>query len=193
MSAEEVQDLEKMYNPSSEIIQPLFREGDQNWFMFAYYIFNNIGIAFETFASGIIFCLGTLFYLIINGVIIGIIATHLSINGYGQTFWPFVIGHGSFELTAIVISAAAGLKIGLAVLIPKRKTRIESLYYASKSAIRLVIGAFIMLIIAAIIEAYWSSMNSASDLRYAVGILLWIAVISYFLFMGKTREINETN
>lgn len=193
MSTSDIYDLESMYDPASHVIRPLVREGDQNWFMFAYYINNNISIAFVTFAGGIVFCLGTLYYLLINGIIIGIVATHLSVNGYGETFWPFVIGHGSFELTAIVIAAAAGLKLGLAILAPQRKTRLEALRFAAKTAINLVIGAFIMLIIAAFIEAYWSSMNSASNLRFAVGILLWIAVISYFLFTGKTRQSNETN
>ncbi|MFD1260583.1 stage II sporulation protein M [Entomomonas asaccharolytica] len=193
MSTNDIYDLESMYDPSSQVIRPLVREGDENWFMFAYYINNNISIAFVTFAGGIIFCLGTLYYLLINGIIIGIVATHLSVNGYADTFWPFVIGHGSFELTAIVIAAAAGLKLGLAILIPQRKTRLEALRYTAKTAINLVIGAFIMLLIAAFIEAYWSSMNSASHLRFAVGILLWIAVISYFLFTGKTRQSHETN
>lgn len=193
MSNSDVYDLEGMYDPASHVIRPLVRAGDENWYMFAHYINNNISIAFITFAGGIIFCLGTLYYLLFNGIVIGVVATHLSVNGYGETFWPFVIGHGSFELTAIIIAAAAGLKLGLAVLIPQRKTRVEALRYAAKAAINLVLGAFFMLIVAAFIEAYWSSMNSASTLRFAVGTLLWIAVISYFLFAGKTRRIHETN
>ena len=30
--------------------------------MFGYYVMNNIGIAFQTFASGLLFGLGTLFF-----------------------------------------------------------------------------------------------------------------------------------
>lgn len=193
MSTTDIYNLESMYDPASHVIRPLVRGGDENWYMFAHYINNNISIAFITFAGGIIFCLGTLYYLVFNGIVIGIVATHLSMNGYGETFWPFVIGHGSFELTAIIIAAAAGLKLGLAVLLPQRKTRAEALRHAAKAAINLVLGAFFMLIIAAFIEAYWSSMNSASTLRYAVGTLLWVAVISYLLFAGKTRRSYATN
>lgn len=48
----------------------------------------------------------------------GAIAGHLTDIGYGQTFWPFVIGHGAFELTAIALAGAAGLKLGWALLAP---------------------------------------------------------------------------
>jgi uncharacterized membrane protein SpoIIM required for sporulation len=45
--------------------------------------------------------LGSAFFLIFNGLMIGAVAGHLTRIGFGQTFWSFVIGHGAFELTAI--------------------------------------------------------------------------------------------
>lgn len=182
MSPDELEQFEHMYDPAAESVG---RSADIDWFMFAYYIKNNIGIAFQMFAGGIIFGLGTLIYLIYNAFYMGAIAAHISSYGYGQTFWTFVIGHSAFELTAIIIAAAAGLKIGLALLMPKRKTRLEALRSAAKSSIQLVLGAFLMLIIAAFIESYWSSMNNANNLKVIVGALLWLAVLSYFMFAGR--------
>jgi len=175
MSPYEVSGLESMYDPNASWVGPLSQRG--------------ISIAFITFASGLIVCLGTLFYLLYNGLFFGVVASHLTLNGYGETFWPFVIGHGAFELTAITLAAAAGLKLGLAVLIPQRKTLLESIRYASKQAINLILGAFIMLLIAAFIEAYWSSMNTAPYIRYGVGSLLWLFVFSYFFLAGRTRKL----
>lgn len=193
MSPYDVQALERMYDPALEWVGPLSRRGsDQDWAMFGYYIFNNIGIAFTTFASGLLVCLGTLFYLVYNALIMGLVACHLSLNGYGQTFWPFVITHGAFELTAITLAASAGLKLGLAVLVPKRKTRLDSVRYAASQAINLVLGAFIMLLIAAFIEAYWSSMNTSPTIRYLVGTICWILVYSYFLFAGRRASSYES-
>lgn len=194
MSPFEVSNMESMYDPHSQWVGPLTRRGsDQDWGMFGYYIFNNISIAFITFASGLLCCLGTLFYLLYNAIILGAVTSHLTVNGYAHTFWPFVIGHGAFELTAITLAAAAGLKLGIAVLIPQRKTRLDAIRAAAKQAINLVLGAFIMLIIAAFIEAYWSSMNSAPAIRYSVGGLLWLAVFSYFLLAGRTRGNHEAH
>ena len=42
--------------------------------MFGFYIRNNIGIAFRTFASGIFAGLGSVFFLALNGVFIGVAA-----------------------------------------------------------------------------------------------------------------------
>ena len=68
--------------------------------MFGYYIKNNIGISFRTFAGGMLFGLGSVFFLVYNGLAIGATAGHLTQAGFASTFYPFVAGHGSFELTA---------------------------------------------------------------------------------------------
>ena len=66
-------------------------------------------IAVSSNAAGLLFGLGSVLFLIFNGLIIGAICGHLTEIGYGQTFWSFVIGHGAFELTAIALAGAAGL------------------------------------------------------------------------------------
>lgn len=190
MSPSEVFKLELMYEPITQSVDPLsIRENSHNWFMFGVYILNNISIAFTTFATGLLLCLGTLFYLAYNAIVIGLVASHLTSNGYGQTFWPFVIGHGAFELTAITLAAAAGLRLGLGVLLPKRKTRLESIRYAANQSINLVLGSFILLLIAALIEAYWSSINTAPTTRYIIGFIFWMMVFSYFIFGGRKRQL----
>ncbi|MEO4017989.1 stage II sporulation protein M, partial [Pseudomonas rossensis] len=70
------------------------RAASEDWVMFGYYIMHNIGIAFQTFASGLLFGLGSAFFLFFNGLMIGAVAGHLTHIGYGQTFWSFVVGHG---------------------------------------------------------------------------------------------------
>ena len=62
--------------------------------------------------------IGTLLVLFFNGMFMGSIAGHLTRLDYVDTFYPFVVGHGSFELTAIVFSGAAGLRLGYAILHP---------------------------------------------------------------------------
>ena len=154
--------------------------------MFGFYIKNNIGIGFQTFASGIAFGVGTLFFLIYNGASIGTVAGYLGQFGYGETFFSFVIGHGAFELTAIVIAGAAGLKLGIALLAPGRKHRLRSLADAARVSVRLTYGAALMLLTAAFIEAYWSSSAAISaPVKFAVGAVLWSAVIVYFIAGGR--------
>ncbi|MGC3468390.1 stage II sporulation protein M, partial [Pseudomonas aeruginosa] len=77
--------------------------------------------------------------------------------GYVQTFWPFVIGHGAFQLTAITFAGAAGLKLGWALLAPRRLTRGEALRLAARRSVQLIAGVNVLLLLAAFTEAYWSS------------------------------------
>jgi len=158
--------------------------------MFGFYISNNISVSFRTFASGILFGVGSIFFLVFNGLLMGAVAGHLTNAEFTQTFFSFVVGHGSFELTAIAISGAAGLKLGYSLLAPGNLMRKESLMRASKVAIQLVYGVIIMLVIAAFIEAFWSSNNVLMPWqKYLVGGFLWALVIGYFVFSG--RSVNS--
>lgn len=187
MGASEVRSFESMYDPA---LRKLGRErqSDSDWLMFGHYIYNNIGISFRCFATGIFAGVGSLFVLGFNGLILGGVAGHISSLGYDETFYPFVIGHGSFELTAIVFSGAAGLKIGFALLSPGANTRVRALQLAASDAIKIIYGSTIMLLIAAFIEAFWSSSsNLPIAIKLAVGTLLWIFVMYYCFFFGRKR------
>lgn len=184
-------EMESMYNPANRVLGAA-RDSNTNWGMFGFYIYNNISVAFRTFASGLLFGVGTGFFLTYNGALIGAVAGHLTNVGYTTTFYTFVIGHGSFELTAIVLAGAAGLKLGYSLLVPGQLTRLESLKQASHVAIRLVYGVILMLLIAAFIEAFWSSNNLfAPWQKYLVGGILWLVVLGYFIFSGRNRRVYE--
>ena len=193
MDPEQVRQMEEMYDPAARRLGHFAeRDSGDDWMMFGYYIMNTIGIAFQTFASGLIFGLGSLFFLLYNGLVIGAVAGHLTRIGYSETFWSFVIGHGAFELTAIAFAGAAGLKLGWALLSPGRLGRGEALRQAAGKAIQLVAGVILFLLIAAFIEAYWSSMTyTTPTVKYWVGAVLWLLVITYFVFAGRKRHAPD--
>jgi len=191
MSPMQIADFETMYNPSLDKIGRE-RQSDTDLAMFGYYIYNNIGIAFQTFASGLLLAVGSLFYLVYNGVLIGSLSAHIVAINYEVTFFPFIVGHGSFELTAITIAGAAGIKLGVAVLYPQNLSRIASLQQASEESIKLIIGAAIMLLFAAFIEAYWSSITTIAPIvKYSVGAALWVLVFVYLSFSGRGSRFES--
>ena len=148
-----------------------------------------VGIAFQTFAAGLLFGLGSVFFLIFNGLVIGAVSGHLTEIGYGQTFWSFVIGHGAFELTAIALAGAAGLQLGWALIAPGQLTRGESLRLAARKSVQMLCGVMIFLLIAAFIEAYWSSTTLIAPwVKYLVGAALWMLVTAYLGLAGRTRH-----
>ena len=178
--------FESMYDPEAEHVG-LPRGYDDDVLAFGYYILNNIGIAFRTFASGLVFGIGSLFIVTFNGVVIGAIAGHLTNQGFGVTFWPFVVGHGSFELTAIVLSGVAGMRLGLSLVAPGPYTRGQALRNAARGSLVLVYGAAGMLLVAAVIEAFWSANAVFPALvKYGVGAALWGLVALYLLGAGRS-------
>ncbi len=185
-SPSEVASYEKMYDPKARKIGRE-RGSDTDVYMFGFYIRNNTGIGLQTFAGGIFFGLGAIVALVFNGLGIGATAGYLSHLGYFDTFYPFVVGHGSFELTAIVLAGCTGLKLGVSTLIPGNKTRLLSLKDTALEVIPIVYGMAAMFIIAAFIEAFWSSSASLPiPIKYVVGGFLWFVVIMYFSFCGRS-------
>lgn len=184
----QVSDMERMYDPSRNV---LGRERDTqtDLAMFGFYIYNNIGIGFRTFAAGLLFGVGTIFFLSFNGVIIGAVAGHLTDVGYGETFWQFVSGHSALELTAIAIFGAAGLMIGMGALAPGPRTRWQAIQRQAREALPLVYGGTAFLVGAAFIEAFWSSTTWPPALsKYIVGGSLWLLVAIYLLGFGRNNE-----
>ena len=182
-----VRQVEQMYDPSAHKIGRE-REAETDIFMFGFYIQNNISIAFRCFAGGLLAGLGTLFVLFFNGLHIGSIAGHLTRLDYVETFYPFVVGHGAFELTAIVFSGAAGLKLGYSILNPGQFSRLNALRMAGRESIPMLYGIVLMLVIAAFMEAFWSSNASLPiSVKYTVGAICWALVLLYS-FSGKRFE-----
>ncbi len=187
LGADQVAQFEQMYSPDAHRVG---RPPDADAYMFGFYIRNNIGVAFRTFAGGVLFGVGSAFFLVLNGVMIGAVGTHLALVGNGPQFFPFVVGHGSFELTAIVLAGAAGMRLGFALLSPGSLSRRESLRQAAGRAIQIVYGAAAMLLAAALVEAFWSPARWApASAKYAVGAALWAVVFLYLGFAG-TRDAD---
>lgn len=178
---------EHMYSPTAESIGRL-RDASTDWMMFGYYIMHNIGISFQCFAGGLVMGVGSIFFLIYNGAMIGAVAGYLTERGLGTTFYPFVATHSAFELTAIVLAGAAGLRLGHSLLMPGRRTRLDSLVSATRHCTVLLYGSTAMLVIAASIEAFWSSAPwLPPEIKYSVAGVCWLAVLGYLTLQWNRR------
>jgi uncharacterized membrane protein SpoIIM required for sporulation len=184
----QAESLEEMYNPQgSHFLTP--REVADDADMFGFYIYNNVSIAFRTFAGGILGGLGSLFFLAYNAVVLGTAAAHVVNLGFGETFFSFIIGHGSFELTAIILSAQAGLLLGYRFFVNAGLSRGASLRRAGRESLPLIAGAALLLVVAAAVEAFWSSRIQAGALaHYILGGLGWILLGLYFALAGRGGE-----
>jgi uncharacterized membrane protein SpoIIM required for sporulation len=185
MPEDQVVEYESMYNPSAKVLGRA-RESTTNFMMFGFYIQLNISIGFSVFAGGLLLGIGTVLSLVFNGLAFGGLGGYLTHLGYTSTFWPFVCGHSAFEITAICICGAAGLKLTYTLFAPGNRRRSDAIRLAARGALPLVIGAAGMLVIAAFIEAFWSSSTYFTPtIKYTVAGILWTLVLLYFLFAGR--------
>jgi len=186
LAPEQIANFHQMYDPANKRLG--MREADTSVLMFGFYIWNNVRIGFQTFAGGMLAGVGSAWFLGANGVIIGAVAGYLTQAGFGETFWSFVAGHSSLELIAIVLSGAAGFKLGLAVIAPGNLSRKAALIAAARPAVRIMYGAAVMFFAAAFVEAFWSPLTEVPfQVKVTIGIAGWVVLLAYLAFGGRAR------
>ena len=142
---------------------------------------NNLKVSFTAVAGGISAGLLTIYVMIFNGLLIGAVATLVGQNNLAYPFWAFVFPHGSLELPAIFLAGGAGLLIGKAILFPGKYRRLDAIKLYGSQAVQLVFGIVPMLIIAGIIEGFFSPNPSVPDqLKYLTGLGLFVILVMYF-------------
>lgn len=185
MSPAELGQMQQMYSPTTDRIG-LRKGAESDFMMFAFYVGNNVKIDFQVFAGGILFGIGSIFFLVFNGLHIGTVAGHLTQLGYVETFWGFVSGHSAFELTGIVLSGAAGLMVGMCLIAPGQHSRFQALKLKMGDIIGLVYGAALLTFLAAFIEGFWSASRLPPvEIKYVAGGVLWLITIAYFVIPGR--------
>ncbi len=184
MSDYQITTIEEMYDPNT----PKDRGAAEDVMMFGFYIQNNVGIAFRTFASGLLFGVGSVIILLFNGFAIGSVAGHLIEVGFQDTFLRFVCGHSPFELTAIVLAGMAGMKLGFSLLLPGNHSRRRKMMETAHGLLPVVYGMGVMLVIAAFIEAFWSPRTLTAALKYGFSGFFWLLLAAYFLYSGRENE-----
>ncbi len=177
--------MEEMYAGKEEQISHLRSEYGSNFMMFCFYIYNNVAIDFRIFAGGMAAGVGTLFFLLFNGLQLGASAGYANHACNPESFWSFVAGHSSLELLGMIVAGMAGMRLGLAILNPGRLPRVRALVEASKQALPLIYGAALMTAMAAVVEGFWSAQPLPSTLKYTVGIIGWILHVIYFTYAGR--------
>ncbi len=154
--------------------------------MAGFYVYNNIGIAFRCFATGILFGVGSVFFLVYNGLVIGTVTGYVMAQGYGANILTFMCGHAPFEITAIWISGAAGLQMGYALVRTEGQTRLGSLRQQAPELVQLVLGAAAMLAVAAAVEAFWSPSAVPAPFKWAASAVFTLLVAAYLIFAGRS-------
>lgn len=141
---------------------------------------NNLRVAFETVAGGGLLGLRTVYILLFNGALLGAIGALVGQGNLAWPFWAFVFPHGALELPAIFLAGGAGFLIARALLWPGIYSRRDALKLYGQQAAHLVFGLVPMLVIAGIIEGFFSPSPVVPSLfKYLAGTGLLTGLIFY--------------
>jgi len=151
---------------------------------------NNLTVSFTAFATGIVFGLGTLYVMFFNGLLLGVIGVACQQHGMSMALWSFVAPHGSLELPSIVLAGAAGFRLGRGVLFPGLYRWRDSVAMAGEEASRLVAGVIPLLVIAGVLEGFFSPSAAPVWLKFTVGGLLFLLLLLW-LFRPLGRGMTE--
>lgn len=122
--------------------------------MSAYIGFNNIYVAIKVFALGILACLGTVYALMVNGIMVGaFLQMFAGLDLFGVAFSTIML-HGTLELWAIVVAGGAGIELGKSWLFPGTYTRLHSLKKGAIRAVYIMVGLIPLFVLAAGTEGF---------------------------------------
>jgi uncharacterized membrane protein SpoIIM required for sporulation len=154
---------------------------------------NNIVVSFFAFCSGVIFGVGTLYIIGMNGLSLGAIFAFTGQHDLAGRLFDFVIAHGCVELSCICIAGAAGSYIGEALVRPKLRTRAEAFRAACAESIRVLIAVTLLLLVCGFIEGYVSPDPEVPRwARVTIGVGYWLFMISMLrgYVFGGSRAVK---
>lgn len=150
---------------------------------------NNIRVSLVAFALGCFLCLPGIAILAFNGFNVGAVGGLFVDAGDPATFFGHIAPHGFLELTAIVITAAAGLRVGWAMLVPGDRRRGDALAEEGRAAVALVLGCVPVFVVAGLIEGFVTPASLPLALRAFVGFVAWAAFMTFTLGRGRAQSL----
>lgn len=168
------------------------RSPDSGLMMVAFYIQHNTGIGLKCFAGGLAVIPG-IFVTAFNAAFLGAAFGYMARPDVvqGQNFFQFVTAHGPYELTAIVLSAGAGLRLGLSWLAPGRWSRLASLRRTAEQTLPLMGAAMAMFFCAALVEGLISPSRLPYWSKAAVAIVSTGMLVFYFVGLGVSGRAKH--
>jgi len=142
---------------------------------------NNLSVSLATFALGITAGVGTVYMMLVNGLLIGVISAACWREGMNLQLWSFVAAHGILELPAIFIAGGAGLGIARGLLFPGTLPRRESLAQAGARSVRLVLGTIPLLLVAGFVEGFVSPTDLNPAIKFLLSGALGTLLVLYLL------------
>jgi uncharacterized membrane protein SpoIIM required for sporulation len=149
-------------------------------------IVNNVRVAIVAFAGGLTAGALTLYVLVGNGAFLGTVLAVVQSYGLAGGLLAFTAGHGPLELSCIVLSGGAGLRLAWALVRPGDRSRRDALRLAGAQAIRVMLLVVPVLGVAGFLEAFLSPSDAPFAMKLTVGLIAGIGLWTYIALVGRS-------
>ena len=149
---------------------------------------NNIAVAINAFALGVLAGLGTVYIMVVNGLMVGGLFGYFHVVGADMLIaYALVLPHGVLELFAIFLCGGCGLMMGRGILMPGDFSRKHSIIYHAKKAAVLMPGIVVMLVIAAVIEGFFTPLAIAPEFKLVFAATTGVVFVAYCTLLSGVR------
>lgn len=149
---------------------------------------NNLGVALAGWAGGALAGIGSLYILFLNGFLLGAIfgvTLHYSMAG---RLLEFVAAHGVLEITLILVTASAGLRMGRAVVEATDLPRRDVLRAAGRDALVILFGCLPWFVPLGVVEAF---LSPSPEIAPAAKAVLGLGLCALFLTTAWNPFLKE--
>lgn len=166
-----------------------------NWGSFIGITFNNLKVGALSYFFGIFIGFGTFYILLNNCIMIGSFQYFFYKEG---VFWESVRGiwiHGSMEIFAMVIEAAAGFALGASILFPNTFSRFNSFKIGFKNTFKIFLSTMPFTLAAGFLEGFITRYSIDMPRILNVFIILFtLSIIGYYYLVYPfivNKKINK--
>ena len=152
---------------------------------------NNIRVSLLAIAGGVLLGLGTALVLVYNGTFIGALGGLASGGGHAEAFFTLVTPHGVLELSCIVVTAAAGLRIGWALVEPGPRSRWDSARREARPAMAMVLGTVPWFVLAGLVEGFVTGSLPGLGAAVVVGVGLGAVYWALIVWRGRQSRARD--
>jgi uncharacterized membrane protein SpoIIM required for sporulation len=162
-----------------------------NWGSFIGITKNNLEVGTKSYFYGIFGGLGTFYILQQNCIMLGAFQTFF----YQQdVFWKSVRGiwiHGSMEIFAMVIEAAAGFALGASILFPKTFSRYISFKLGFKNTFKIFLSTMPFTFFAGFLEGFITRYSIDMPNFLSIGIILSTLFLISWYYLIYPRVVYQ--
>jgi len=151
---------------------------------------NNLSVALMAWSGGVLAGLVPLYVILLNGLMLGaIVGVTLHYSMAGELL-EFISAHGPLEITLVLVSAAAGLSLGRALVAAGDRPRALAVRDAGREALAVLLGCLPWFVVLALVEVL---VSPSPELPVVLKLTVGLALESLFLALALRPVPAEPN